>query len=139
MCACVCARVCARLAPRGEGAVSSADIVIKRARAVVSSLHSPLICQPRSDGHLRKYMQRRWIRPLSQTAPNFRLFHTRTLSHARMHGHACARSLRLALALIAHTHTDGHVRAWHPLWVARFGLPGLHVVEDLMPITSIKG
>lgn len=48
-----------------------ADIVIKSTTARVSSPHSPLICQPCSDGRLRKYMQNRWIRPPSHTSPQF--------------------------------------------------------------------
>lgn len=55
---------------------SCADIVIKSTTACVSSSHSPLICQPCSDGRLCKYMQNRWIRPLHTLPPNFRLFHT---------------------------------------------------------------
>lgn len=46
-----------------------ADIVIKSASACLSSLHSPVICQPCSGGRLRKYMQTRWIWPPSHTSP----------------------------------------------------------------------
>lgn len=53
-----------------------ADIVIKSTTACVSSPHSPLICQPRSDDRLRKYMQNIWIRPLHTLSSNFLLFHT---------------------------------------------------------------
>lgn len=59
---------------------SCADIVIKSTTARVSSPHSPLICQPCSDGRLCKYMQNRWIRPLHTLPPNFRLFHTLRVS-----------------------------------------------------------
>lgn len=56
-----------------EGKLSTehgcADIVIKSMTARVSSPHSPLICQPCSDGRLRKYMQNRWIRPLHTLPP----------------------------------------------------------------------
>lgn len=63
---------------RGElsAEYSCADIVIKSTTARVSSPHSPLICQPCSDGRLCKYMQNRWIRPLHTLPPDFRLFQT---------------------------------------------------------------
>lgn len=53
-----------------------ADIVIKSTTACMSSPHSPLICQPRSDDLLCKYMQNIWIRPLHTLSSNFLLFHT---------------------------------------------------------------
>lgn len=49
--------------------LSCADIVIKSASACLSSLHSPVICQPCSGGRLCKYMQTRWIWPPSHTSP----------------------------------------------------------------------
>ncbi|MED6232288.1 hypothetical protein ATANTOWER_026703 [Ataeniobius toweri] len=75
-CSLHCVRFSAFGAVRRQAERRSADIVIKSTTAHVSSLHSPLICQPCSNGHLCEYMQNRWIRPLHTLPLNFRLFHT---------------------------------------------------------------
>lgn len=119
-----------RCAIRGELSAeqSCADIVIKSTTARVSSPHSPLICQPCSDGRLRKYMQNRWIRPLHTLPPNFRLFHTLqaprtpspplppTLATPNMHTN-----------IFTHTQTASQLR-----------FPSSHSRDDLKPITLIE-
>lgn len=95
---------------------SSADIVIKSTTARVSSLHSPLICQPCSDGRLRKYMQNRWIRPLHTLPPNFRLFHTlRDTPPVRAHRPPLEPPLDIHRNICVYTHTRTAPRLCFPI------------------------